>query len=493
MIAARPIITSERKGPVQGSLVMGRFIRDELIKALAQQTRVGLHLHPVREDSVSPAERQILDEIAADAPYFIAEHPKLLEIYTTFPDLYGAPALLLRADMPRNITAAGSVTMGFAVISTLIVGIILLIVLLTLLQRIVIKPVSDLTRHAVRIRDRSDLSLRYVADRADEIGILAQEFDRMVSQLHAVHQGLETLVAERTADLEAVNRRLKLENADRRGAEIALQKARDDLERQVEARTAELRIANAQLQREVEDHRRSEEQLRRYHDKLRSLSSELILTEERERRRIATELHDRIGQALTISKLKMDTLAESEALAGQAPALDGISNLIEQTIQDARLLTFELSPPVLYELGLEAALEWLLEQIQEQYGLTTEFSDDRQPKPLDYAFRVLIFQATRELLFNVVKHAQAREVNVSIQKEGDTVRIEIEDNGVGFDPENLNAHPTKNVGFGLFSIRERLRHLGGRLEIASARGKGTRVTLVSPLKQAAKIVSIVRK
>ena len=169
-------------------------------------------------------------------------------MYTVFNDLLGAPALLLRADMPRDISATGSVTMRFAVFSNLVVGVVLLLVLLALLTRVVVRPVSDLTRHAVRIRDGNDLSLRYESHRSDEIGLLAQEFNRMVSQLYAVQQGLETLVAERTADLKMANEQLKQENTERRRAEQALRTAHDELERQVEQRTTELRTANAQAQ-----------------------------------------------------------------------------------------------------------------------------------------------------------------------------------------------------------------------------------------------------
>jgi signal transduction histidine kinase len=144
-------------------------------------------------------------------------------------------------------------------------------------------------------------------------------------------------------------------------------------------------------------------------------------------------------------------------------------------------LTFELSPPVLYELGFEAAMEWLVRQMREQHGLSTEFRGDGQTKPLEDNVRVLLFQAVRELLVNVAKHAQARNVTVSTQMAGDEIRVDVEDDGVGFDVSQAGSHDYKTGGFGLFSIRERLGHIGGYLNVESKPGVGTRITLVAPI------------
>jgi len=123
-----------------------------------------------------------------------------------------------------------------------------------------------------------------------------------------------------------------------------------------------------------------------------------------------------------------------------------------------------------------------IEQTQHQYNILIEFYDDGQPKPMDVSFRVLIFQATRELLFNIVKHARAQHVKVFIRRESDDIRIDIEDDGVGFDTSTINSRVGRTKGFGLFSIRERLSHLGGYLEVESELGKGSRITMVSPMK-----------
>ena len=165
-------------------------------------------------------------------------------------------------------------------------------------------------------------------------------------------------------------------------------------------------------------------------------------------------------------------------------ALEDVCNSIGQTIQDTRTLTFDLSSPVLYELGFEMAVsEWLTDQIQKKHGITVEFEDDGEPKPLDDDVRILLFRDVRELLINVVKHAQAHKVKVSIKKLGEQICITVEDDGVGFDPAEVLSMAAKRGEFGLFSIRERLERLGGHLEIESKPGSGCRIKMMAPLKK----------
>jgi signal transduction histidine kinase len=214
------------------------------------------------------------------------------------------------------------------------------------------------------------------------------------------------------------------------------------------------------------------------------MASELSLTEERERRRIATELHDHISQSLVISKMTLEQLRKSEASEHIAAVLDDVCNLLGQTIESSRLLTFDLSSPILNELGFETAVaEWLAEEIQNKHNIAIEFKDDGKAKPLRDDIRALLFRMVRELLINVVKHSQASKVKVSIGNIDSQIHICVEDNGVGFEPTKVTSVGSKTGGFGLFSIRERLEQLGGRFEIKSSPGCGCRITIAAPLKQ----------
>jgi PAS domain S-box-containing protein len=223
-------------------------------------------------------------------------------------------------------------------------------------------------------------------------------------------------------------------------------------------------------QRQVEDHRR----------KLKALASELSLAEERERRRLAIGLHDQIGQALAMAKIRLGSLKASTGDAGTGVAIQEVSDSLDLVIQETRTLTFELSPPILYELGLEAAIEWLADRMAERYGLECVTEGDDNPKPLEKDASVVLFGVVRELLVNVVKHARATKVRISVSADAEKVRIVVSDDGVGFDTAAMESAEGP-AGFGLFSISERLDNLGGCLVLDSRPGEGTVAVLVAPL------------
>ncbi|MBI5897234.1 MAG: GAF domain-containing protein, partial [Desulfobacterales bacterium] len=238
---------------------------------------------------------------------------------------------------------------------------------------------------------------------------------------------------------------------------------------QLIASQAAISIENARLYESV---RQKERDLIELSEKLRTLSSELVLTEERQRRRIAVDLHDRIGHALANVRMQLGELRQSVGGDESQKALSRIAGLIDQSIQDTQSLTFDLSPPVLYDLGLGAALEWLVDQMREQYRIAMVFKEDPAPKPVDESVRVLAFQAARELLFNIVKHAYAHHAWVTLKRQDEQIHIEIEDDGIGLHASMQNRTKTrKGGGFGLFSIQERLKHFGGHLEISSEPGR----------------------
>jgi PAS domain S-box-containing protein len=237
---------------------------------------------------------------------------------------------------------------------------------------------------------------------------------------------------------------------------------------------------------DISDRKKAEGDIRTYQEQLQSLASELSLTEERERRRLGTDLHDHIGQALAVSKIKLGVLQKSITSEKQAKSLSEVRELIDQMIQDTRSLTFELSLPVLYELGFEAAVEWFARHLRSQHGLNVDVQKDMVSIPMDDEIKVLLFRSVRELMLNIVKHAQAHNARVTIRREGDDVSIAVEDDGVGIKDLRQESKLKSNGGFGLFSIRERLRYLGGQVQMVPGNDKGTRVTLVVPLQHAKK-------
>ena len=220
-----------------------------------------------------------------------------------------------------------------------------------------------------------------------------------------------------------------------------------------------------------------------YQIQLKHLSSTLSLTEERERRHISEDLHDRIGQAMTIIKMKLEELSEPQADTNSRRVLDEARELLDNAIQDTRTLTFEISPPLLYELGFEPAVEWLIEKFMERHNIPIEYECNGGSRVLDDDVSFFLFKSVRELLFNIVKHAKANKIKVLVRREKNRIQISIEDDGVGFVFSNVQFAVNDLSGFGLFSIRERMEHFGGNFDVESKPGKGTRITLVMSLKQ----------
>jgi signal transduction histidine kinase len=222
--------------------------------------------------------------------------------------------------------------------------------------------------------------------------------------------------------------------------------------------------ANERLEREVAERTAS----------LRRLAREVCLAEERERRHIAENLHDHLGQALALMKIRLRDLRGDAVLGGHGRALDELVSLSDQAIRYTRGLTFELSPPVLYELGLGPALEWLGDRVQAKEGLpVTVRARGRADLPDD--LKVMLWKCVRELVHNVIKHAAAGRLELRLEIRDGVVRLTVADDGVGFDPEILQRHAHDR--FGLLSIQERLRDYGGGLAIESRPGEGARMRL----------------
>jgi PAS domain S-box-containing protein len=232
---------------------------------------------------------------------------------------------------------------------------------------------------------------------------------------------------------------------------------------------------------DITERRKLDEQLFKYQRQLRSMTSELALTEERQRRNLAQDLHDSIGQTLALSKLRVDSLKHRETARKISPDLESISKSLEDAIDQTQSLIFQLSPPVLYQVGLDAALEYLAESVGKENGISISVYSEIDCTTLPEDRAVLFFRAVQELLTNTVKHAQASKSSITIQRRDNHVYIEVQDDGVGFDTGIPTGGGSAKEGFGLFSISERLRHLGGHIQIESSPNSGTKVIMMAPL------------
>ncbi|MBN1362774.1 MAG: ATP-binding protein [Sedimentisphaerales bacterium] len=264
--------------------------------------------------------------------------------------------------------------------------------------------------------------------------------------------------------------------------ETDLEKARDQLEARVRQRTGELSQTVQALREEVQARMRAEQRILADKQQLRVLTGQLLGTEDKERRAIATELHDSVGQILAFVKMELGEVLRSQLPENVLRAVRRIREQIDEAITRTRSLTFEISPPELYTLGLESAIEELAQRFGRERRLECRVHDSEEDKPLNEEVKTLLYRSVRELLINAAKHAQAKVIDITLSRVDGCLQVVVEDDGVGFDPDRLAAGAgRKAAGFGLFSIRERLTHLGGKVYIESNNGRGTRVTLLAPL------------
>lgn len=265
---------------------------------------------------------------------------------------------------------------------------------------------------------------------------------------------------------------------ERKQMELELELAHKELEDRVEKRTAELTSVNLRLHQEIIEHKQTEEELEEQQQKLLNLSAEVSLAEERERRRIASELHDDIGQALAMCRIKIESALLSALPAHLEQPIKDARDLIVTSIQKVRSLTSQLSPPLLYAVGFSASLRWLGDKLQQESGLHIEILGATVRKELSEEVAVTLFQVVRELLVNISKHAKARNTTIMISTTNDQIMITVKDDGIGFDVERIG----KKDEFGLFNVHQKMKHLGGEIALTSEMGKGTCVSLKAPYK-----------
>jgi PAS domain S-box-containing protein len=250
---------------------------------------------------------------------------------------------------------------------------------------------------------------------------------------------------------------------ERKQAEEALREANELLEQRVRERTRALQHLTEQLEGSRGD--------------LRKLASELVMAEERERKRIAGVLHDDIAQILATVRMRLDLLGGLPS--DQQETLKEAKALLLQSIQETRTLMTDIGNPLLFDMGLKAACESLAKRLMERHAVRIHCDIQDTYKHLNPDVKTILFQVIRELLNNVVKHSRAQNANVTIDMDNGHFSMKVTDDGAGFDPQMLGA-PTVDGGFGLYSIRERLLAIGGSLRIESTPGTGTVVTAILP-------------
>lgn len=267
-------------------------------------------------------------------------------------------------------------------------------------------------------------------------------------------------------------------------AEEALAKAGMELEKRVDDRTNELLTANKLMKKMLDEGKRSEEKLKRSRERLRNFSARLQSLLEEERTRISREIHDELGQSLTALKLDLSLIRRkilSDGLAEESGKVHETELAVSRIIRTVRKIATDLRPGILDELGVVAAIKWMAKNFQNRTGISCKVAVEGTGRISDSARATAIFRIVQEALTNVMRHAAASQVKVSLERKGDTLIVEVRDNGIGikegmiFDSKSL----------GLVGIRERVLLLGGEASIYGKPGEGTLVRAILPMEEGA--------
>ena len=267
-------------------------------------------------------------------------------------------------------------------------------------------------------------------------------------------------------------------------AKAEIRRLNEELEERVIERTNELRVANEELRKEIIERKRAEEKLNATSEQLRALSARLQSVKEEEAARIAREIHDELGSALSALKWDLELIEKDfvqeeggERLSKAGERIAAMMAVIDDTINAIRRISAELRPSALDDLGLVAAIRWHARQFEERTGIVAHLDSSLEDIDLTKQQSTAIFRIFEEAIRNVMHHAQATQVDIKLEKKNGELLLTIRDNGRGI----TEAEQSDRLSLGLLGMRERANLIGGRVDIASPEGKGTVVTVRVPL------------
>lgn len=233
---------------------------------------------------------------------------------------------------------------------------------------------------------------------------------------------------------------------------------------------------------DITERKKFSDELSKNQKRLEMLSNEIVIANEAVKRQLAVSLHDTVGQSLAVAKFKTSELLKSIDKLNDKEKLNDIIEFINNAIDESRNITYELSPTILYELGLIEAIGWKLEEIEKKNKLKVKIVHQSDWYSIDQKDSLIIYRSFNEILQNVIKHSKTSKVEVTTMQDNAWFKVVVKDYGVGFDFMQTKQLALKNKNFGLLSIIEQMRYIGGDVHFDSKAGKGTTVTIKLPVK-----------
>lgn len=234
--------------------------------------------------------------------------------------------------------------------------------------------------------------------------------------------------------------------------------------------------------RDITDHKRTHQKLLDYQENLKVMTQELSSIEDNTKQQIAVKLHDNIGQSMALSKITLANISKNMSFTEIKKKVDSAISLLTEAIKNSRDLTYEISPPILHELGLGEAVKWYIKQIRKIFDIKFQFRGIQEANLLSENTKILLYKSVIELINNIIKHSNASIVTITFKEFKNSFRIVVKDNGVGFKVYT-EQQLAKDKKFGLFSIGERIRYIGGEFKIDSDVKKGAKITIKIPIER----------
>jgi PAS domain S-box-containing protein len=381
-------------------------------------------------------------------------------------------------DLSHAVSVSTLGILGIAIVNVMVVTVVLLTSLADRAQqqKALLDELFEQAPQAVALMDMDHRIVRVNREFTRIFGYSSQEtIGRHISELIGAGQSPEDeqKYADRIAEGQPADGECVHQRQDRTTLDVAMVR--------VPVSLPNGQVAVYGIYRDITEQKQAEAALRQANDQLHLLSRRLFQVQEDERRHLARELHDQIGQALTAAIINLQDAQRVKERDLMVQQLDQSLSILERLLQQVRQLSLDLRPPLLDDLGLVPALQWYVDQQTQRVGLRVDFFADRALERLSGPIETACFRVAQEALTNVVRHARAQTVSVELHREPEFLHLIVRDDGIGFDVAVALDRAQRGASLGLVGMRERVSLVGGELEWRSTPRRGTEVHAFFPI------------